>query len=91
MPLWLDLLRTPMAAPETPALRRWRLCWLGLCVALAGSILGRALLHVAIGRGASAAVAGLLLAVVLVGLIYWRRKLAADRDWLDRMGQEPDA
>ena len=35
MPLWLDLLRTPMAAPETGALRRMRLVWQGLCLSVA--------------------------------------------------------
>src|SRR3546814_5996152 len=37
MPLWLDMLRTPMAAPETIRLRVMRLAWLSLCVGLAGS------------------------------------------------------
>src|SRR3546814_14217306 len=41
MPLWLDMLRTPMAAPETIRLRVMRLAWLSLCVALAGSVILR--------------------------------------------------
>src|SRR3546814_11329111 len=33
MPLWLDMLRTPMAAPETIRLRVMRRAWLSPCVA----------------------------------------------------------
>src|SRR3546814_11714535 len=39
MPLWLDMLRTPMAAPETIRLRVIRLAWLSLCVSLAGLVI----------------------------------------------------
>src|SRR3546814_18546570 len=37
MPLWRDMLRTPMAGPETIRLRVMRLDCLSLCVSLAGS------------------------------------------------------
>ena len=35
MPLWLDLLRTPMAAPETVPLRAKRRTWQLLCLSTA--------------------------------------------------------
>ena len=38
MPLWLDLLRTPMAAPETRALKSMRMTILVACGLLVGSI-----------------------------------------------------
>ena len=40
MPLWLDMLRTPMAAPETRDLRRLRRIWQVLCLLLAASVAG---------------------------------------------------
>ena len=38
MPLWLDLLCTPMAAPETRPLRRLRLAWQALCLTSAAVV-----------------------------------------------------
>ncbi|PKP94633.1 MAG: hypothetical protein CVT77_01865 [Alphaproteobacteria bacterium HGW-Alphaproteobacteria-16] len=90
MPLWLDLLRTPMAAPETAALRRWRLAWLVLCLALAACIMALSPLRRLAGPVAPAAAGVLLVAVLLVGLVYFRRKNAADRAWNDSDVREPD-
>ena len=39
MPLWLDMLRTPMAAPETRDLRRLRRIWQVLCLLLAATVI----------------------------------------------------
>ncbi|MBJ7499652.1 MAG: hypothetical protein JHC57_07865 [Sphingopyxis sp.] len=91
MPLWLDMLRTPMAAPETGTLRRWRFCWLVLCLSLAATIAAQRPLREVAGRWAPAMAAVLLLATILVGLIYFRRKGIADQDWLARFvdGDEP--
>ena len=87
MPLWLDLLRTPMAAPETLALRRRRRTWLGLCLAVA--VLGGffAQIHAAIGRAAPCFVAALLVGAGLYTALYLRRKNAADNAFLERAGE----
>ena len=52
MPLWLDLLRTPMAAPETRPLRRLRLAWQALCLTSAAVVGFFSSLRHAIGRPA---------------------------------------
>lgn len=87
MPLWLDLLRTPMAAPETRALRRMRSIWQALClsVALLLGLFGR--VHAALGRAAPCLAAGLLVAAVLYTWLYLRRKTAADTAFLERVGE----
>ena len=46
MPLWLDLLKTPMAAPETAELRGMRRTFQILCVASAVGVLAIALYFV---------------------------------------------
>lgn len=82
MPLWLDMLRTPMAAPETRMLRRKRHLWQLLCIALAASILCLPSLRALAGRGAGLVCAALLLAVIVCGLRYFSAKNAADDAWL---------
>ena len=52
MPLWLDLLRTPMAAPETRPLRRLRLAWQALCLTSAAVVGFFSTLRHAIDAGA---------------------------------------
>ena len=86
-PLWLSLLRTPMAAPETPDLRGMRLVWLGLCVATVLAVGGFHQLRVVLGRAAPCLALSLLVAVVLYGALYLRRKHAADSAWLERLGE----
>ena len=87
MPLWLDLLRTPMAAPETPALRRMRRTWQLLCFSVALVTIGFRPLHAAIGAAAPALVAALLAATALYTWLYVARKNAADAAHLDRLGE----
>ncbi len=87
MPLWLDLLRTPMAAPETPALRRLRLTWQGLCLGLAGGIAMIRPLRALLGQAAPAVVACLLVATLSVTAAYLVRKNRADTAYLDRAGE----
>lgn len=82
-PLWLDLLRTPMAAPETPALRRMRLVWQLLCLALALVVGLFDPLHDVTGRVAPCLAAALLVATGLQTWAYLRRKKAADDAFLD--------
>jgi hypothetical protein len=87
MPLWLDLLRTPMAAPETQALRRMRLIWQGLCVTCALVVGFFSPLQHAVGRPAPIGAAVLLLATAAYTCIYLVRKQRADRAFLDTMGE----
>lgn len=88
MPLWLDLLRTPMAAPETRELRRRRYLWQFLCVTLAVSIFCLRPLRATFGPIVGLLCAALLLAVLVCGIRYFRRKNAADDAWLaERDGQ----
>lgn len=87
MPLWMDLLRTPMAAPETPALRRMRRTWQGLCLSVALVVGFFAKIHAAIGRAAPCFVAALLVGAGLYTWLYLRRKNAADTAFLERAGE----
>lgn len=86
MPLWLDLLRTPMAAPETRALRRMRFIWQGLCILLALSAGLFSALHGALGPAAPCLVAILLVTTALYGALYLLRKHHADQAYLHQMG-----
>lgn len=87
MPLWLDMLRTPMAAPETVGLRRLRFIWQGLCLTLAASIAGLGPLRVILGRAAPCIIAILLVTTLLATLIYLRRKHHADTVYLATLGE----
>ena len=86
MPLWLDLLRTPMAAPETPALRRMRRRWQALCVLLAFGVLLVGPLERLLGRAGVCAVAALLAGTLLQTALYWWRKTRADAAFLEDVG-----
>lgn len=87
MPLWLDMLRTPMAAPETTALKRMRVTWQLLCLALAISILWHEQLRGVFGRAVPCATAALLVATVLWTLVYLMRKHRADTIHIERWGE----
>ncbi|MGT2516712.1 hypothetical protein ACVOMT_23215 (plasmid) [Sphingomonas panni] len=50
--MWLDMLRTPMAAPETPRLKAMRLTILGCAALLVLTIVSLAPLRSVIGNGA---------------------------------------
>lgn len=86
MPLWLDLLRTPMAAPETPVLRRMRFAWQGLCLASATVVGLFGPIHRAVGRPAALAAATLLMATVTCTVAYLLRKQRADKAFLETIG-----
>ena len=88
MPLWLDMLRTPMAAPETRALRAMRFTWLSLCVALGGSILLLGPLQALAGRAAPCGIALLIAATLFLTLVYLRCKQRADGAYLDSLGEK---
>ncbi|KKW89378.1 hypothetical protein A0J57_19485 [Sphingobium sp. 22B] len=87
MPLWLDLLRTPMAAPETRFLRAMRHVWQGLYLALATTILLLDPLKQLLGSRASLLIAGLMLLTATHSLIYLRVKNRADTEWLTQAGE----
>ena len=83
MPLWLDLLRTPMAAPETDDLRTMRRTFQVLCVASAIGVLAISPLVRLFGRPASFMVAALLMTSALHTALYVFRKNRADNAFLD--------
>lgn len=87
MPLWLDLLRTPMAAPETPALRRMRRTWQALCLSLALLVAVFARARGVLGAAAPGLVFALLVTTILYTALYVRRKNAADTAFLDAAGE----
>jgi len=84
--LWLDLLRTPMAAPETGPLRRMRFTWQALCILTAVGVGYFGPLHRALGRTAPVAAGVLLIATVLYTILYLARKNAADNAFLEQAG-----
>lgn len=86
MPLWLDLLRTPMAAPETRVLRRLRYLWQALCLVSAAAIGFFGSLHRAVGRPAALGAAILLLATATCTILYVILKHRADSAFLDTLG-----
>lgn len=86
MPLWLDLLRTPMAAPETPKLRRMRFTWQALCVTCALVVGFFSSLRHAFGRAAPIGAVLILLATAAYTCLYLLRKQRADRAFLDNAG-----
>ncbi|GLI99451.1 MULTISPECIES: hypothetical protein [unclassified Sphingobium] len=86
MPLWLDLLRTPMAAPETPALRRMRFTWQALCLTCALVVGLFSPLRHAIGRVAPIGAALILFATAAHTCLYLLRKQRADRAFLESVG-----
>ncbi len=88
MSLWLDMLRTPMAAPETRTLQRQRHLWQLLCIALAVSILCLQPLRAFAGNAAGLVCAVLLLAVLFCGIRYFRAKSIADDAWLSDRHEE---
>lgn len=88
--MWLDYLKTPMAAPETSGLRLLRMTVLSLAVALALSIVMLKPLRLLLGVGAGGAVAGLLVALAVLVPVYVFRKNRADGAYLDELVREHD-
>lgn len=83
MPLWLDLLRTPMAAPETDDLRAMRRTFQILCTASAVGVLGISPLVRFLGPWASFVTAVVLVTTALHTVLYVHRKNRADRAHFD--------
>lgn len=82
---WLDFLKTPMAAPETPGLRMLRMSVLLIACALALSIVLLRPLRAALGAGAGGSIAGLLIALAILVPVYVVRKNCADESYLDAL------
>lgn len=90
--MWLDMLRTPMAAPETPALKAMRLAILWSAIGLAIAICALQPLRAVLGAGAGGALAGLVLALVVLVPVYVIAKNRADNAYLDAsLAAQPDA
>jgi len=82
--LWFDLLRTPMAAPETPSLRRMRYLFQAFCFLSAASVGTLSTIQDVFGRRGTIAILILLAATSVHGIVYLVRKNAADSRWLDQ-------
>lgn len=82
MPLWLDMLRTPMAAPETATLRRMRRTVLVLCLLSALAVTNLHPLITWLGRGAPFGIGVLLIVSGLYAVLYAIRKHRADEAWV---------
>lgn len=89
MPLWLDLLRTPMAAPETSTLRRMRRTWQGLCLTLTAAVLFVGFLSRVAGHTGQCMVAALLIGTVAYTVLYLGRKHRTDQAFLEELGRQP--
>ena len=90
MPLWLDLMKTPMAALETADLRGMRRTFQILCVASALGVLSISPLVRLFGPPASFTVAALLLTTALHTALYVYRKNRADNAFLDAATSSDD-
>lgn len=91
MPLWLELLRTPMAAPETDDLRAMRRTFQALCVLSAIGVLAISPLVALFGRPAAFVVAAILVTTGLHTALYVYRKNRADTAFLDTFKSSDDA
>ncbi len=88
MPLWLDMLRTPMAAPESAGLRRDRRLWQTMCVASAAAVLLIAPLTKIVGSSSAVLVGALLVMTLIKTGFYLSRKKAADDAYLESATEE---
>lgn len=78
MALWFDLLRRPMAAPESRCLRRLRIAWQMLCLLTALCVGFINPLHGLLGKTATCLAAGLIAMTVTQTMIYWVAKQRSD-------------
>lgn len=84
-PLWLELMLTPMGAPETRWLRAMRMTLVaGLVLVAAGTLNLDVVVHVG-GRIGTGLLAGLCLAMAMLALIYAGTKLRADARWIAKV------
>jgi len=76
------LIPVPLAAPETPALRRARISLIVAATLLGVSLLFFTTLMALLGRGALALPVGLLVFIAIQGPVWLRAKNRADDDFL---------
>lgn len=81
----IEFLKTPMAAPETPALKGMRMTILGCCALLLPLTLFLAPARAAFGIAAIGLELGLVLALALIVPIYIATKNQADDRHLDEL------
>lgn len=86
MPLWLDLLCTPMAAPEDRSLRATRYGWQMLCLSCAGATCFFKPLHAAVGQAAPIGIALLIAVTLAVTAVYLQAKHRADAAFIAKLG-----
>ena len=89
-PLWLELLLTPMAAPETRWLRAMRMTLLVGFVALALSVLNLSAIAQALGRAGTGMLAGLCVALAVLVAVYATAKIRADEAFLYAPGRSDE-
>lgn len=77
----LVFMATPMAAPETPRLRRLRQSWVLLCAALMLAVVLNPASVARFGPLGALPALLLLIATPFVGVVYWRAKRKADAAW----------
>lgn len=87
-PLWLELLLTPMAAPETRLLRAMRVTLLAGFVTVAMGVLNLADIARVLGRAGTALLAGLCVALAVLAAVYVCIKMRADAAHLDELRRE---
>jgi threonine/homoserine efflux transporter RhtA len=90
MPLWLDLLKTPMAAPETPRLKGMRRTFQALCILCALGVTFITPLTALLGRLAPLGIAAMLVSTAVYTAFYVVRKNRADEAWLAAAGDEQE-
>lgn len=83
--MWLDMLRTPMAAPETPRLKAMRLTILVCAALLVVTIVSLAPLRSVIGNGAGGIAALLIGVLAILVPVYATTKNRADNAYLDQL------
>lgn len=86
----LAFIATPMAAPETPRLRRLRQAWVLLCAALMLAVILNPASVARFGPLGALPALLLLIAAPIVGLVYWRAKARADAAWSQIEGRSDD-
>lgn len=76
----------PMAAPETPALRRLRFAVITLAALLGSGVLAAGAIDSALGPVITGALlAALLVSTLVTGRVYFAGKMRRDDAWLDHL------
>ena len=86
--MWLDYMKTPMAAPETAMLKAMRMTILGLCFMLPVLVVSIGPLRPLIGNGVGAIIAVVVLALFGLVPVYVIAKTRTDGAYLDAVVAE---